>query len=107
MILYFTKCTHGNYSISIYSMGGLVNENFEVSEEEDTTMDDNGFSFRCALEGTKITNTEEARVMVDKNKMVVLENNIRNDRPVVAPHQRKFWTKEEHKLVDAYILRCH
>ena len=41
-------------------MGGLVNENFEVQEDEDTTMDDNGFSFRWALEDTRIRNTEEA-----------------------------------------------
>ncbi|VAI83199.1 unnamed protein product [Triticum turgidum subsp. durum] len=79
------------------SMGGLVNENFEVQEDEDTTMDDNGFSFRWALEDTRIRNTEEAPMMVDKNKMVVLENNTSTDRPVVAAHQRKFWTKEEHK----------
>ena len=87
-------------------MGGLVNENFEVQEDEDTTMDDNGFSFRWALEDTRIRNTEEAPMMVDKNKMVVLENNTSTDRPVVAAHQRKFWTKEEHKLVDTYILPC-
>ena len=84
-------------SISIYSMGGLVNENFEVQEAEGTTMDDNGFSFRCALEGTKITNTEEARVMVDKNKMQILENNITSDQPVVPPRQGRFWTIDEHK----------
>ena len=94
-------------------MGGLVNENFEVQEDEDTTMIDNGFSFRCALEDTtqledtRIRKMEEAPMMVDKNKMVVLENNTSTDRPVVAAHQRKYWTKEEHKLVDTYILPCH
>ncbi|XBH97824.1 hypothetical protein VPH35_127439 [Triticum aestivum] len=87
-------CAMGDMSIG----EALLMVHTNKKEEEDTTMDDNGFSFRCALEGTKITNTEEARVMVDKNKMVVLENNIRNDRPVVAPHRRKSWTKEEHML---------
>ncbi|XP_020167095.1 uncharacterized protein [Aegilops tauschii subsp. strangulata] len=86
-----------------HSMGGLVNENFEVQEDEDTTMIDNGFSFCCALEDTtqledtRIRKTDEALMMVDKNKMVVLENNTSTDRPVVAAHQRKYWTKEEHK----------
>ncbi|KAF7093987.1 hypothetical protein CFC21_096352 [Triticum aestivum] len=80
-----------------HSMGGLVNENIEVQEDEEVTMDVSGFSFHCILEDTRIRKTEEAPVMVDKNKMVVLENNSSNDRPVVAPHQRKFWTKEEHK----------
>ncbi|VAI70973.1 unnamed protein product [Triticum turgidum subsp. durum] len=80
-----------------HSMGGLVNENFEVQEDEDTTMIDNGFSFRCALEDTRIRKMEEAPMMVDKNKVVVLENNTSTDRPVVAAHQRKYWTKEEHK----------
>uniref|UniRef100_A0A453QWE1 Uncharacterized protein n=1 Tax=Aegilops tauschii subsp. strangulata TaxID=200361 RepID=A0A453QWE1_AEGTS len=80
-----------------FTMGGLVNENFEVREDEGTTMDDNGFSFRCALEDTRIRKTEEALMMVDKNKMGVLENNTSVDRPAVAAHQRKFWTKEEHK----------
>ncbi|XP_020169909.1 uncharacterized protein [Aegilops tauschii subsp. strangulata] len=80
-----------------HSMGDLVNENFEVQEDEDTNMDDNGFPFRCALEDTRITKTEEARMMADKNKMVLLENNTSNDRPAVAPHQRKLWTIEEHK----------
>ena len=76
-------------------------------------MIDNGFSFRCALEDTtqledtRIRKMEEAPMMVDKNKMVVLENNTSTDRPVVAAHQRKFWTKEEHKLGDTYILPCH
>ncbi|KAE8779319.1 Transcription factor MYB1R1 [Hordeum vulgare] len=80
-----------------HSMGDLVNENYEVQEDKDTTMDDNGFSFRYALEDTRITKTEEAPMMVDENKMVVLENNTSTNRPVVASHQRKFWTKEEHK----------
>ncbi|KAF7093989.1 hypothetical protein CFC21_096354 [Triticum aestivum] len=80
-----------------HSMDGLVNENFEAQEDEDTTMDDNGFSFRCGLEDTRIRKTEEAPMMVDKNKMVVLENNTSVDRPVVAAHQRMFWSKEEHK----------
>ncbi|KAF7099708.1 hypothetical protein CFC21_101310 [Triticum aestivum] len=80
-----------------HSMGGLVNENFEVQEDEEMTMDDNRFSFHCAPEDTRIGKMEEAPMMVDKNKMVVLENNTSNDRPFVTPHQRKFWTKEEHK----------
>lgn len=79
-------------SISIYSMGDLVNENYEVQEDKDTTMDDNGFSFRYALEDTRITKTEEAPMMVDENKMVVLENNTSTNRPVVASHQRKLGT---------------
>uniref|UniRef100_A0A453QVS1 HTH 3-helical bundle domain-containing protein n=2 Tax=Aegilops tauschii TaxID=37682 RepID=A0A453QVS1_AEGTS len=74
-----------------HSMGGLVNENFEVQEDEGTAMDDNRFSFHCALEDTRIRKTEEAPMMVDKNKMVVLENNTSVDRPAVAAHQRKFW----------------
>ncbi|KAE8779322.1 Transcription factor MYB1R1 [Hordeum vulgare] len=80
-----------------HSNGDLVNENFEIQEGVDTTMDDNGFSFPYALEDTRIAKMEEAQMMVDKNKMVVLENNTCNDRPVVAPHQRKYWTEEEHK----------
>ncbi|XBI07716.1 hypothetical protein VPH35_135576 [Triticum aestivum] len=62
-----------------------------------TDEEHSGFSFRCALEDTRIRKTEEAPMMVDKNKMGVLENNTSFDRPAVAAHQRKFWTKEEHK----------
>ena len=70
-------------------------------------MDNNGLSFGCAMENTGITVTGEAPLMADTNKREVLEHNISIDQPVVAPHQRKFWTKEERKLVDTYILPCH
>lgn len=80
-----------------YTMGELVKGNFEVREEEATTMDNNGLPSSHTFEGTRITEMKEGMLMVGKNTMEVLENNISNDQQVVAPHQGRFWTVEEHK----------
>ncbi|CAM0913012.1 unnamed protein product [Alopecurus aequalis] len=76
----------------------LVQEyNFGVQEEA-TTMGGTVLAFGCPLEDTRIMDMEEALPMVEKNKMEVLDNNISNDKPAVAPHQGRFWTTEEHRL---------
>ncbi|CAM0913013.1 unnamed protein product [Alopecurus aequalis] len=62
---------------------GLVQEyNFGVQEEA-TTMGDTALVFGCPLEDTRIMDMEEALPMVEKNNMVVLENNIANDKPIM------------------------
>jgi hypothetical protein len=38
--------------------------------------------------------------------MEVLENNIVDDELVAAPHPGRFWTTDEHRFFNCYIL-CH
>uniref|UniRef100_A0A8R7K2V5 Transcription factor MYB1R1 n=1 Tax=Triticum urartu TaxID=4572 RepID=A0A8R7K2V5_TRIUA len=83
----------------INTMGDHVIDGYAVREEEEAaTMNDNELIFGHALEDTRITETKEAPLMVDKNKMQILENNITSDQLVVPPRQGRFWTIDEHKL---------
>ena len=80
------------------TMGDHVIDGYGVREEEEAaTMNDNGLIFGHALEDTRIMETKEAPLMVDKNKMQILENNITSDQPAVPPRQGRFWTIGEHK----------
>jgi hypothetical protein len=100
--------THG-----VFTMGDLVNGyNFGLQEEASTM-------FGSPMEDMMIMEMEEEfpmeeelpmeedLLMVENNMMEVLENNIFNDQPVADPHPGRFWTTEEHRFFNYYILLCH
>jgi hypothetical protein len=77
--------THG-----VWTMGDLMNEYNFGAQEEARTMEDTISVFDYPLED-----------------MELLENNIVNDKPVVAPHPGRFWTTDEHRFFSCSIFLCH
>ncbi|XP_044962835.1 myb-like protein H [Hordeum vulgare subsp. vulgare] len=82
----------------INTMGDHVIGGYGVREEEAATIDRDGLIFGRSLEDARIAQTNESMLIMDKNKMQVLENNVPSDQTVVPPRQRRFWTIDEHKM---------
>ena len=80
----------------INTVDGLVNENFMVQEE--VSMDGIDFLFGNPFDVRSLLDMEAVPV-VDQNKVGVLENRMPIYQPMDAPHTRRFWTAEEHRLL--------
>jgi hypothetical protein len=104
--------SHGVFTMGDHVDGynfGLQEEdgyNFGLQEEA-STMFGSPMEDMMIMEMEEEFPMEEELPMVENNMMDVLENNIVNDQPVADPHPGRFWTTEEHRFFNYYILLCH
>ncbi|CAM0913606.1 unnamed protein product [Alopecurus aequalis] len=79
----------------VNTMDGLVNVNFGLQEK--ASMDIMEFLFGNPVDAMILMDTEEVLV-VEQNKVGVLENKMPIHQPMDTPYTRRFWTAEEHRL---------
>jgi hypothetical protein len=81
----------------IISMDGHMNGNFGI--QEDVSMDGVDLLFASQIfDDIRVVDMEEV-LTVERNKVEVLENKISIHQPIDAPHSRRFWTTDEHRLL--------
>jgi hypothetical protein len=81
----------------INSVDGHMNDNFGI--QEDASMYGvNLLSSSQIFDDMRVVEMEEVPAM-ERNKVEVSENKISIHQPIESPYARRFWTREEHRLL--------